>query len=58
MLVWRETVFSIEIGTNGFLAALPDRNHPAARGTSQECVCVSGGGHGFEGGCLLSEEGL
>lgn len=37
--------------------ALPDWDHPAARGASQERVCVGGGGHDFKGGCLLAAEG-
>lgn len=34
-----------------------DWNHPAARGTSQERVCVGDRGHGFKGGCLLAAGG-
>lgn len=33
-------------------SALPDWHHPAARGPSQERVCICGRGHDFEGGCL------
>lgn len=33
-------------------SAPPDRHHPAARGTAPEHVCLSGGGHDPQGGCL------
>lgn len=38
-------------------SASPDWNHPAARGPSQERVCVGDRGHGSKGGSLLVAEG-